>query len=204
MQANHSGSTTNRAPCSTAISISRRASFKLALTLGPDAICTPATRNIGAGASGAGVPSSTCAAMLRGRARPKPNPAAAGSAVFFLFIGLTSDGSFSPGLGLVVFPFFLGHGRSGPGSGYAVVEGEDLPERVFQCLLQHQGTQTHGWIHDRSSNCHALTHGRVDADVEQLRFVREVHVAGHLHARRGSIHLEILRVRDPLRDVDLG
>jgi hypothetical protein len=43
MMEKYSGSTTSFAPCSTAISISRSASLKLAATFGPEAICIPAT-----------------------------------------------------------------------------------------------------------------------------------------------------------------
>ena len=63
MMAKYSGSATSCAPAAAAIAISRAASFRLALTFGPEAICTPAMRTTGAaGARAAG---------LSARARPK-------------------------------------------------------------------------------------------------------------------------------------
>src|SRR5689334_4817153 len=73
--------------------ISRLASLRLADTLGPEAICTPAMRKmVGAGGSGAGCAFAAAASSAaRGFARPKPNRAVAGTLLEVTFFFIVSS-----------------------------------------------------------------------------------------------------------------
>src|SRR5258706_552788 len=83
-----------------------------------------------------------------------------------------------------------------PGSGNAVFECQGLAERILQDLVEDERPQTPDRIHDDGQDRgNAVTDRRLDARVQVLSLVHQIHLPVHGHLRRRPLYVEIHRAQ---------
>src|SRR5574340_267506 len=173
MMAKNSGKTTSRAPCSAAFAMRRRASLRLPITFGPDAIWMAATLNALA-----------CAAMSF-------------CVEFTHAMMLSLTGLFVWNWCLYRF----GHHGFAPGSADIVFKRHQLIEWAAQYLADYQGADSdRGACGKSADQRYAVAKRRKNLDAQILGSAVQVDTAFHRDLGGRTVDMQILRVDHAVLD----